>query len=58
MDLRYQNFKDQFPGLQEEKIIIHEQNFEPIELIRYTTKLKMEGKQVIIQSLNGKQYAV
>ncbi len=56
MDLRHQNFKDQFPNLQKEKVIVYEQNFEPIELIHYTTKLKIEGKQVIIQSANGKQY--
>ncbi len=58
MDLRYQNFKNQFPNLQKEKVIVHEQSFEPIELIHHTTKLKMEGKQVIVQSANGKQYAV
>ncbi len=58
MDLRYQNFKNQFPNLQKEKVIVHEQSFEPIELIHHTTKLKMEGKQIIVQSAKGKQYAV
>ncbi len=58
MDLRYQNCKDKFPNFQKEKVTVHEQSFEPIELILHTTKLKMEGKQVIIQSANGKQYAV
>ncbi len=41
-----------------QKVIINEQDFEPLQLIIYTTKLKMEGKEVVLQYANCKQCPV
>ncbi len=41
-----------------QKVIINEQDFEPLQLIIYATRLKMEGKEVVIESADGKQCAV
>ncbi len=41
-----------------QKVIINEQDFEPLQLIIYTTRLKMEGKEIVWQGVNGKQCAV
>ncbi len=41
-----------------QRVIINEQEFEPLQLVIYTTKLKMEGKEVVLQYANGKQCAV
>ncbi len=41
-----------------QKVIINEQEFEPLQLIIHTTRLKMEGKVVLLQDVNGQQYAV
>ncbi len=37
-----------------QKVIINEQDFEPLQLIIHTTRLKMEDKEVILQYANGK----
>ncbi len=49
---------DQNYNNQKEKVIIHEQDFDPLQLVIYTTKLKMQGKEVIIENADGKQYPV
>ncbi len=41
-----------------QRVIINEQDFEPLQLIIYTTRLKMEGKEIVWQGVNGKQCAV
>ncbi len=46
------------PRQQEKKVIINEQDFEPLQLVIYVTRLKMEGKEVVLQDANGKQWAV
>ncbi|MCP3966512.1 MAG: hypothetical protein GY718_09185 [Lentisphaerae bacterium] len=49
---------DQNYNNQKEKVIIHEQDFDSLQLVIYTTKLKMQGKEVIIENADGKQYPV
>jgi len=51
-----QNFKNYFSN--QKKVVVREQDYALLQLIVHTTQLKMQGKNVVIQSKDGRQYAV
>ncbi len=48
--------KNYFPHPQ--KVFVREQDYSPIQLIVHTTQLKMQGKEVVIQSPCGRKFLV
>ncbi len=50
------SIKNYFPRYQ--KIVVREQNYSPMQLIVHTTQLKMQGKEVVIQSPCGRKFSV
>ncbi len=56
----FQNFrnpaKNYFPRYQ--KVIVREQDYSPTQLIVHTTQLKMQDKEVVIQSPCGREFSV
>ncbi len=50
------NPKNYFPRPQ--KVFVREQDYSPIQLIVQTTQLKMQGKEVVIQSPCGREFSV